>query len=132
MAARLINIISCVIGPTDYMAEWKFGSALRQNEKKMNNVQSKNSARPMAARLINLRDSFLPVLHRNRDERQVERHVVIICPRHCQSEVGSLEYEKVPVKFQHMFTCTLRRRFYWGAGQHVTFLKKEWRHFGKN
>ena len=31
---REINIISCVIGsPTDYMAEWKFGSTHRQNEK---------------------------------------------------------------------------------------------------
>ena len=40
--------------PTDYVAEWKSGSALRQNEKKIkkiNRLQSKNRARPMVARL---------------------------------------------------------------------------------
>ena len=55
-----INILSCVTGsPTDYVAEWKSGSARRQNEKKktiiiiINRLQSKNRASPMATRLIN-------------------------------------------------------------------------------
>ena len=39
--------------PTDYVAKWKSGSALQQNNKKIiiNRLQSKNPARPMAARL---------------------------------------------------------------------------------
>ena len=55
-ASWRINIISCVNeSPTDYVAKWKFCSARRQNEKKfkkMNDMQSKNRSRPMAARLI--------------------------------------------------------------------------------